>query len=93
MDIDTRLQRGDRIRMRPDPDWPNDPPEPIWEVLCEPYLAPEGHWNLHIRYVTAGTCDNSAVGDTDFMGVRMDQIDYIARADSPDRSCDGEHYV
>ncbi len=93
MNVDTRLQRGDRIRMRPDPDWPKDPPSGIWEVLCEPTLSPEGYWNLHIRWVTAGTSDSSAVGDEGFMGVSMDQIDYVARADCPDRSCDGGHYV
>jgi hypothetical protein len=94
MHVDTRLTRGDRVRCLPDPAWP-DAPQPIWELLCDPTLEPPnarlepGHWNLHIRYVTPGTSDNSAVGDTSYMLVRMDEIEFVARAAEPDVTCEG----
>lgn len=91
MHVDTKLQRGDQIRMRPDHDWPNDPPPAVWELLCDPTLAADGQWLLHIRWVTAGTCDNSAVGDEGLMLVRLDKIDHVTRDANPDYSCEGDH--
>lgn len=95
MHVDTRLFRGDRVHTRPDEDWPH--PGPIWELLCDPVLVPPndrlepGNWNLHIRYVTPGTCDNSAVGDIDFMLARTDELEFVAHASRPDETCEGGH--
>lgn len=94
MHVDTRLHRGDRVRTAPAEGWPH--PGPIWELLCDPTPEPPnellepGHWNLHVRYVTAGTSDRSAVGDTAFMLVRMDELEFVARAAEPDYTCPGE---
>jgi hypothetical protein len=101
MHVDTRLFRGDRVRTLPDPEWPGDEPGPVWELLCDavpldsvPNFDPQYYgqdlWQLHIRHVTAGTYDGSAVGDTGFFSVRMDKVEFVSRAANPDTSCPGE---
>lgn len=96
MDADARLFRGDRIRCLPDPEWPDAPAQPIWELLCDAVPVPPndglepGHWSLHVEYVTPGTCDNSDVGDRAFMLVRMEEVEFISRVSDPQTWCEGE---
>jgi hypothetical protein len=91
MHADTRLRRGDRLRFVA----PDGSAQPVWELVCDPTPEPPnellepGHWNLHVRYVTPGTSDNSAVGDTAFMLARMDELEFVARAAGPDYGCPG----
>lgn len=103
MNADTRLFRGDRVRCLPDPDWPglDAPPDGIWELVCDarpaddnpnldPQLRGTGLWHLHIRWVTPGQGDYSAVGDQGSMGVRMDQLEFVSRAAEPGKPCEWE---
>jgi hypothetical protein len=99
MHVDTRLRRGDRVRTAPTEGWPH--PGPIWELVCDPRFADDdprlnprlrstGQWFLHVRYVTAGTCDNSAVGDEDQMMASMNELEFISRATNPGKPCEWE---
>lgn len=98
MDRNTKLVRGDRVRHIAE-----DGSSPVWELMCDATeMRPDQldrslhggdpYWGLHIRHVTAGTYDKSAVGDEGWMLVRLAAVEYIGRAGNPDGACDGRHH-
>ncbi len=95
---DSRLQRGAHVRYITD----DGSYSPVWELLCDaterkPHELAAGlrdsgpYYELHIRHVTAGTYDDSAVGDEGLMLSRLGEIEHLGQAGNPDRGCGGNH--